>query len=69
MIQRYSGIIAILMLAAMALAGAQTSSPGTFTPPRTPWADPDLQGVWPGTDMVGAPLQQSTAVRLAQRAH
>ena len=21
----------------------------TYTPPRTPWGDPDLQGVWPGT--------------------
>ena len=58
MIQRYSGIIAILMLAAVALAGAQTPSTKTFTPPRTPWGDPDLQGVWPGTEMVGVPLQR-----------
>ena len=28
----------------------------TWTPPRTPWGDPDLQGVWPGTDFVGVPL-------------
>ena len=55
---RYSGIIAILMLAAVALASAQTSSTKTFTPPRTPWGDPDLQGVWPGTEMVGVPLQR-----------
>ena len=58
MIQRYSGIIAILMLAAVVLAGAQTPSTKTFTPPRTPWGDPDLQGVWPGTEMVGVPLQR-----------
>jgi hypothetical protein len=29
-----------------------------WTPPKTPWGDPDLQGVWPGTDMVGVPLQR-----------
>ena len=32
-------------------------APG-FTPPRTPWGDPDLQGFWPGVDMVGVPLQR-----------
>jgi len=26
--------------------------------PRTPWGDPDLQGLWPGTDMVSVPLQR-----------
>jgi hypothetical protein len=30
----------------------------TYSPPRTPWGDPDLQGVWPGTDMVGTPLER-----------
>jgi hypothetical protein len=29
-----------------------------WTPPKTPWGDPDLQGVWPGTEMVGTPLQR-----------
>ena len=32
-------------------------APG-FVPPRTPWGDPDLQGFWPGVDMVGVPLQR-----------
>ena len=30
----------------------------TYEPPRTPWGDPDLQGVWPGTAMVGVPLER-----------
>jgi hypothetical protein len=40
----------------MATAAAQTSK--TYAQPNTPWGDPDLQGVWPGTDMVGTPLER-----------
>jgi hypothetical protein len=29
----------------------------TYTPPRTPWGDPDLQGIWPGNN--GVPLQRA----------
>ena len=29
-----------------------------YTPPKTPWGDPDLQGIWPGTDMVGVPFER-----------
>ena len=29
-----------------------------FVQPRTPWGDPDLQGFWPGVEMVGVPLQR-----------
>ena len=29
-----------------------------WTPPRTPWGDPDLQGYWPGVDMLGVPLER-----------
>src|SRR5215510_5986504 len=28
-----------------------------WTPPKTPWGDPDLQGTWPGN--VGVPMQRS----------
>ena len=27
-----------------------------YTPPKTPWGDPDLQGMWPGN--VGVPMQR-----------
>src|SRR3954447_1268499 len=33
-------------------------TPKSYTAPRTPWGDPDLQGKWPGTDLVGVPLQR-----------
>ena len=29
-----------------------------WTVPRTPWGDPDLQGLWPGTAMMGVPLER-----------
>ena len=28
-----------------------------YVPLRTPW-DPDLQGIWPSTDMVGVPFER-----------
>ena len=29
-----------------------------FVQPKTPWGDPDIQGFWPGVEMVGVPLQR-----------
>jgi len=48
-------------LAVVSLSGqAQPAAAGSaYTPPRTPWGDPDLQGIWPGTDMVGVPFERS----------
>ena len=43
---------------AVALASAVVGAQSTFTPPKTPWGDPDLQGFWPGVEMVGVPLQR-----------
>ncbi len=40
-------VIAVLSVAPVALAGqTQTPPAETSTPPRTPWGDPDLQGIW-----------------------
>ncbi len=30
-----------------------------YTTPRTPWGDPDLNGVWPDIDMVRVPVQRA----------
>jgi hypothetical protein len=48
------------MLAVVVLASAVVSSQGqaSYSPPRTPWGDPDLQGIWPGTDSVGVPFER-----------
>ena len=39
-----------------------------YAAPRTPWGDPDLQGIWPGTDMVGVPMQRPTELGHARDA-
>jgi hypothetical protein len=43
-------------IATRASAPAKTST--AWTPPRTPWGDPDLQGLWPSTDMQGTPYER-----------
>ena len=35
-----------------------------YTPPKTPWGDPDLEGIWPGN--MGVPMQR--AANLGERA-
>ena len=37
---------------------AQSAAPAAYKVPRTPWGDPDLTGKWPGTRMVGVPMQR-----------
>src|SRR5262245_36651034 len=41
------------------IVGAQTR---TWAPPKTPWGDPDIQGLWPGQDMVGTPLERDRSL-------
>jgi len=44
-------------LAAPSLSRAQSANKA-YTPPKTPWGDPDLQGLWPATEMINTPLQR-----------
>jgi hypothetical protein len=48
-----STVVAALLPAALVSLAAQG-----YTPPRTPWGDPDLQGIWPSTHMVGVPFER-----------
>jgi len=58
---RISAVLAALVVAVVSVAGQAPSSQGAksaYTPPKTPWGDPDLQGIWPGTDNVGVPFER-----------
>ena len=46
-----------------ATTSAQQAASG-YVVPRTPWGDPDLQGKWPGTEMVGVPMQRDEKLGL-----
>jgi hypothetical protein len=50
-----AGFLPIAALAPKSVAG-QTRQ---YVVPRTPWGDPDLQGLWPGTGMMGVPLERA----------
>jgi hypothetical protein len=42
-----------------ATAVAQTkAAAGNWTPPRTQWGDPDLQGIWTSDDSIGVPFER-----------
>jgi hypothetical protein len=45
----------VIAVAFVALAGRAPAGQ-TYTAPRTPWGDPDLQGMWPGD--ISVPLQR-----------
>ena len=58
-----AGFMLSASLSGQVPAGAGKPAPAvktarTWTLPRTAWGDPDLQGLWPGTDFVGVPLQR-----------
>jgi hypothetical protein len=60
----FATTVAAAALAASAVsaqtAAAKTSAPSktakAFTPPKTPWGDPDLQGLWPASSQI--PMQR-----------
>jgi hypothetical protein len=57
--------LAVLILTAIGAATAVAQQPQydpNYEPPRTPWGDPDLQGKWPGTAMVGVPMTRDQAL-------
>jgi len=47
-----------LLALAIALGTAYGQAPKKYTTPKTPWGDPDLQGIFPGTAMIGVPMQR-----------
>src|SRR5215475_9011477 len=54
----FAALVAVAAVSTVPLAGQAAKR--VYKVPRTPWGDPDLQGVWPGTDYVGVPLQRAS---------
>src|SRR5438034_10858518 len=46
------------LAASMFVLVASTVAKGTYTPPRTPWGDPQLTGVYSNDDETGVPLER-----------
>jgi hypothetical protein len=51
-------LIGASVVAALSVAVSAQPAASGYAVPRTPWGDPDLQGKWPGTEMVGVPMQR-----------
>ena len=56
--------VAVAAAAAIAVTGTSAQAPEQAPAMKTPWGDPDLQGIW--TDETSTPLQRSP--RYAKRA-
>jgi hypothetical protein len=54
------GVAIFVLTAAPALGQAAKAAPAakSWTQPKTPWGDPDLQGTWTSDDCIGTPLQR-----------
>src|SRR5215831_16635106 len=53
-------LVAVLFAAAAIAPLSGQAAKNTYKTSRTAWGDPDLQGLWPSTDMVGVPLQRAS---------
>src|SRR4029450_4285565 len=51
-------VVIVSVATAASVVSAQAPAPSTYQPAKTPWGDPDLQGIWPSTDMVGVPFER-----------
>jgi hypothetical protein len=61
----FLALLATAMTVAFTPIAAQSLKPAAkpgaskrYTVPRTPWGDPDLEGIWPSTHMLGVPFQR-----------
>src|SRR5713101_6974164 len=53
-------VAAMFAMAAQPALGQAKSAPAakSWTQPKTPWGDPDVQGTWTSDDCIGTPLQR-----------
>jgi len=53
-----AALAAGVLLAAQVVVGQTQSSASAWKAPRTPWGEPDIQGLWPTTDWKGVPVER-----------
>ena len=53
------GLAVLLVCLPAAAQPAAGQPPGGFDPPRTPWGDPDLQGIWTSNAVMGVPVERA----------
>jgi hypothetical protein len=60
MIRRILALSGISMAMALAQAPAAKATAGgaKYTPPKTAWGEPDLQGIWPLNHLIAVPLER-----------
>jgi hypothetical protein len=55
-------VVCVTTAAHLPAQSAPGVSNGKWVTPRTSWGDPDLQGVWPASELIGVPLQRDPAL-------
>jgi hypothetical protein len=58
MIQRILALGAIGIGLLLAGQESQQSAAKNWTPPKTPWGEPDLEGIWPLNHLIATPFQR-----------
>lgn len=58
MIKLLLAAVALLGLMALVPEHAAAQNAARYVVPRTPWGDPDFQGLWPANDMQGTPYER-----------
>src|SRR5215469_13311834 len=58
MIKRICASSAVLLALLLGTAAAQPPAKKSYAPPKTPWGEPDLQGVWPLNHLIATPFQR-----------
>ena len=50
--------LAVSLVVAAVLSSAAANAAGQWKQPKTPWGDPDLQGMWPVAHLISVPLER-----------
>jgi hypothetical protein len=53
-----AGLASLAIILTPAASAQSASKSKTWTQPKTPWGDPDLQGTWTSDDCIGTPMNR-----------